>query len=328
MDPATGAPLPQRKLEKHEVEAVKATKGEICEVALLLDAHNSVDMIGTQPEELVRNKINPECSNATLRDETCQQSSDRGLWPVVVDTSPTQSSSDAPSSNADDDDSELHTTPMTSNPPSECGMGEIVSDVFSSSVKPATERLSELYAENIVAKVIRTSQSAIGALPAAFPEIVQQDKGHDGAYSLREADFWTCGFFPGTLYSILERCIKYPQSLHLPSAINLVDFSNQLETLCRVWTEPIRGMHGRTDTHDIGFIVMPALRADWELFGDTRSLSSIVKAAKSLATRYVSSARAIRSWDLLKKKDIEILDQEDNMIVIIDSMCNLDSTLR
>lgn len=69
---------------------------------------------------------------------------------------------------------------------------------------------------------------------------------------------------------------------------------------------------------------MPALRLDWELFGSTNSLDSIVRAAHSLATRYVPSAQAIRSWDLLKKKDIEILDQSENMIVIVDSMCNLD----
>jgi hypothetical protein len=83
-------------------------------------------------------------------------------------------------------------------------------------------------------------------------------------------------------------------------------------------------MDTRTDTHDIGFIVMPALRLDWELFGNRQSLDSILRAARSLATRYVPSAQAIRSWDLLKKKDIEIVDQTENMIVIIDSMCNLD----
>lgn len=161
-------------------------------------------------------------------------------------------------------------------------------------------------------------------MPAAFPEIVPHDEGHDGSYTLREADFWTCGFFPGTLYALLERLIRYPQAVEVPASINITHLRNQLATLCRAWSEPIRGMDGRTDTHDIGFIIMPALRADWELFGNTRSLDSIVRAARSLATRYVPSARAIRSWDLLKKKDIEILDQEDNMIVIIDSMCNLD----
>ncbi|KAH7361320.1 Six-hairpin glycosidase-like protein [Pyrenochaeta sp. MPI-SDFR-AT-0127] len=182
----------------------------------------------------------------------------------------------------------------------------------------------ELYAENIAAKILRTAQVALGSLPTAFPEIVPHEEGHDGSYSLREADFWTCGFFPGTLYALLERLTKYPQTIELSASINLTHLRNQLTTLCRAWSEPIRGMDGRTDTHDIGFIIMPALRADWELFGNPRSLESIVKAARSLATRYVSSAKAIRSWDLLKKKDIEIIDQKENMIVIIDSMCNLD----
>ncbi|KAF2798060.1 glycoside hydrolase family 88 protein, partial [Melanomma pulvis-pyrius CBS 109.77] len=187
-----------------------------------------------------------------------------------------------------------------------------------------------LFAENVIAKVLRTATNALSGLPDTFPEYVPQNDGHDGSYTLREADFWTCGFFPGTLYSILERFIRFPQSLRLlessssATKISVTLLQNQLSALSRSWTEPLHGMAGRTDTHDIGFIVMPALRLDWELTSNTRSLNSIIRAAKSLATRYVPSAKAIRSWDLLKKKDIEILDQEDNMIVIIDSLCNLD----
>jgi hypothetical protein len=229
--------------------------------------------------------------------------------------------SSASSAGPDDTDT---TTPLTSTPPSECGNNELAIDVFASSVS-ATEVVLELYAENIIAKALRTAQGAIGALPFAFPEIVPQDTGCDGSYSLREADFWTCGFFPGTLYLLLERLIKFPQSVRLGDiSVGRPQLRNQLTTLCRTWSEPIRGMDTRTDTHDIGFIVMPALRLDWELFGNLQSLESIVRAARSLATRYVPTAGAIRSWDLLKKKDIEILDQTDNMIVIIDSMCNLD----
>ncbi|KAF2445463.1 glycoside hydrolase family 88 protein [Karstenula rhodostoma CBS 690.94] len=182
----------------------------------------------------------------------------------------------------------------------------------------------ELFAENITAKVLRTAQTALKALPDFFPEYVLQDPGCDGRYTLREADFWTCGFFSGTLYTILERAVRFPQSLQLPPEINALQFHEQLLILCRAWAEPLYAMDQRTDTHDIGFIIMPALQMDWELFGNRGSLDSIVRAARSLATRYVPSARAIRSWDLLKKKDIEILDQEHNMIVIIDSMCNLD----
>ncbi|OAG11471.1 Six-hairpin glycosidase [Paraphaeosphaeria sporulosa] len=184
--------------------------------------------------------------------------------------------------------------------------------------------LPDLFTENITAKALRTAQTAIKALPDFFPEYVPQDAGQGGRYTLREADFWTCGFFPGTLYTILERAVRFPQSLQLPPEISILQFREQLLTLCRTWAEPLYNMDTRTDTHDIGFIIMPALQLDWELFGNRKSLDSIVRAARSLASRYIPSARAIRSWDILKTRDMEILDQEDNMIVIIDSMCNLD----
>lgn len=224
----------------------------------------------------------------------------------------------------DDDENFGSTTPSTSTPPSEVEIIE-PSNKNSTSSTPTIRTLSELFAENIVAKAFRTAQIAVGALPFAFPEIVSQDAGADGTYTLREAEFWTCGFFPGTLYLLLERLMKFPQSIQLENeSVRRQDLLKQLAALCHAWAGPIRDMDTRTDTHDIGFIVMPALRLDWELSGNQQSLDSIVRAAHSLATRYVPSAQAIRSWDLLKKKDIEILDQTENMIVIIDSMCNLD----
>lgn len=183
--------------------------------------------------------------------------------------------------------------------------------------------VAELFAENIFAKALRTAQDSIDALPAAFPEVCAHVGNYDGAYSLREAEFWTCGFFPGILSSLTERIIKYPHSVKLREDIELDAFRDQLRELTCAWSKPIRQMDSRTDTHDIGFIVMPSLRLDWELFGSCESLQSIIKAARSLATRFVPQAGAIRSWDILKKKDIKILDQEENLIVIIDSICNL-----
>jgi len=82
-------------------------------------------------------------------------------------------------------------------------------------------------------------------------------------------------------------------------------------------------MSTRTDTHDLGFIVSP-LRIDYEITGNFASLTSLITAAHSLASRYVPSAGAIRSWDLLRKKDVSIISQVENCIVIIDSACNLD----
>ncbi|RDW68681.1 hypothetical protein BP5796_09338 [Coleophoma crateriformis] len=179
--------------------------------------------------------------------------------------------------------------------------------------------LQELFAENIGAKVWRVAQRDLenNNPPSVFPEFVPQEGASQGQYMLREAEFWTCGFFPGTLYSLLERVTRYPaiQKPQIPQK-TLLD-------MCRAWSEPLHAMATRTDTHDIGFIIEPALSLDWELTGNRRSLDSLVTAAHSLATRYNATAGAIRSWDLIRKKDLTITSMEENFIVIIDSMCNL-----
>ncbi|KAI8235593.1 Unsaturated chondroitin disaccharide hydrolase [Colletotrichum sp. SAR 10_77] len=199
-------------------------------------------------------------------------------------------------------------------------------------------RLHELFEENITAKICRTATKSledkliynsneVRKTPIAFPEIVPQEGPHAGQYEFRDPDFWTCGFFPGTLYALLERTIKYPQTMHLQdtgSQLDVASLRAHLQNLCNIWADPLHGMASRTDTHDIGFIIMPALQRDWELTGNQRSLDSIVRAAHSLVTRYIPSAGAIRSWDCLLKKDIMVTDMNTNLLAIIDSLCNLD----
>lgn len=316
-----------------EVSAVTAEQHSI---ESQLSSDNGIQ--ATRPNENIQNSINdlimdPPLSNTNdlvslVTDEPAVDSNTTSPTRNTNDLRLADSTTETCSSSSDtssNDILELKGTPLTSSTPSEYGTIKPIpmADIFASGI-PSPSLVPELFSENIIAKAIRTAQCALNALPAAFPELVPHEAGHDGSYSLREADFWTCGFFPGELFLLLERLIRYPHSVELPSSISLLQLREQLATLCQAWAQPIRGMDGRTDTHDIGFIIMPALRLDWELFGNYRSLNSIVKAAHSLATRYVPDARAIRSWDLLKKKDIEILDQEENMIVIIDSMCNLD----
>ncbi|KAJ4232342.1 hypothetical protein NW759_002730 [Fusarium solani] len=196
------------------------------------------------------------------------------------------------------------------------------------------DELAGLYDENILAKVYRTAtKSLMGEkrFPDYFPEYVPQEGEDSGNYTLREAEFWTCGFFPGTLSLLLERTIRFPRKICIsnedaPKAdnISIETIRLHLQTLCDTWTRPLHCMANRTDTHDIGFIVMPSLRLDWELNGNVQSLNSIIRAARSLAARYVPTSGAIRSWDLLLKKNLEIRDQTENMIIIIDSLCNLD----
>ncbi|KFZ07756.1 hypothetical protein V502_09782 [Pseudogymnoascus sp. VKM F-4520 (FW-2644)] len=211
----------------------------------------------------------------------------------------------------------------TTSPVSISRLPKAEQDVYSTVLNtshPKDKELQQLFEENIAAKLWRVAQRDLknNDPPSAYPEIVPQEGSQQGRYELREADFWTCGFFPGSLYTLLERVTRYPvsQGPTLPR--------KSLLALCRAWSEPLHAMATRTDTHDIGFIIEPALRLDWELTGNRRSLQSIFTAAYSLATRYVASAGAIRSWDLIRKKDVSIISMEENLIVIIDSLCNLD----
>lgn len=81
-------------------------------------------------------------------------------------------------------------------------------------------------------------------------------------------------------------------------------------------------MSSRTDTHDMGFIVQPALQKDWELTGNPESLQSVINAAYALASRWDDRVKAIRSWDVAINDRYSITDMETNFLVIIDSMCS------
>lgn len=116
-----------------------------------------------------------------------------------------------------------------------------------------------------------------------------------------------CGFFPGSIYALLERAVKYPHFMGKDLSIPQ-DIRSCLYSLARSWSRSLYSMAFRTDMHDISFIIMPALKQGWELFRNKQSLQLIIQAAKSLVTRYVLSAKIICSWDVLVKKDITIID--------------------
>lgn len=81
-------------------------------------------------------------------------------------------------------------------------------------------------------------------------------------------------------------------------------------------------MSTRKDTHDLGFIVQPALRRDWELFGNQQSMESLLTAAESLASRFDERVGAIRSWDSFSNAHHKITSMKDDFLVIIDSLCS------
>jgi hypothetical protein len=138
---------------------------------------------------------------------------------------------------------------------------------------------------------------------------------------MRDAEFWTCGFFPGSLYALLERAVKYPGLLNLPPGIR-PKFHEGLSGLAHAWANPLYAMATRTDTHDMGFIIQPALQKHWELTGSVASLNAVLTAAESLASRFDEKVQAIRSWDNAINKRYQYVDMDKDFLVIIDSMCS------
>ncbi|KAM3520091.1 hypothetical protein NHJ13051_007086 [Beauveria bassiana] len=208
------------------------------------------------------------------------------------------------------------------------------SKVTSASQALGADHLSKLFCDKVIIKIWKTAIDHLAREdpPQSFPETCPQTGPQAGHYLYRDAEFWTCGFFPGSLYCLLERSVRYPHAFLTADKSDddgaAADLRKRLRSellaVCRRWAAPLHGMSSRRDTHDIGFIVEPALRRDFELTGDARSLDSIVHAAESLASRYSETTQAIRSWDRFVNNSNNYVDQDSEFLVIIDSMCNLD----
>lgn len=187
-------------------------------------------------------------------------------------------------------------------------------------------KLAELYSENAVAKILRTATVLLenNNPPTRYPEWVPQSGEEEGRYQLQPIDFWTCGFFPGTIYSLLERSIRYPQSFQSHGA-ELATIRDSLEALGRTWSDPLHGQARRHDIHDLGFMIQPHMRARWELYHDTEAFETVKVAAESLFGRFNSTIGAVRSWDYFNwLEGIDLVDMDENFVVIVDSMCNMD----
>ncbi|KAK8103184.1 glycoside hydrolase family 88 protein [Apiospora sp. TS-2023a] len=187
--------------------------------------------------------------------------------------------------------------------------------------------ISQIYDDNVVAKILQVAQREIqnnktGDRPSRFPDTVPQSGPGAGRYICKEK-FWTCGFFPGSIYLILERLVKFPDHCAIPY-MNRDSAIASVRLLAHAWSGGIEWMSGRTDTHDLGFLIQLAFQKDWELFGSEQSLKVLEKAAWSLASRYDPGLGSIRSWNQTANKRYSYTSLEDNFLVIIDSVCNLD----
>lgn len=173
---------------------------------------------------------------------------------------------------------------------------------------------SLLYSSSNIAKIWGVAALKLNDInpPQEYPEY------SFNRYSFRPVDYWTAGFFPGSVAAILERKEKYPHRFPLDQ-LNQV----KLEFAARWWAEGIVGQAPRTDTHDLGFTIQPAFQREYERSKSDKALDCLKTAAHALASRFSSSAGVIRSWDTAINKRYTFTDLDSDFIVIIDNMCNL-----
>ncbi|KAH8549473.1 Six-hairpin glycosidase-like protein [Umbelopsis sp. PMI_123] len=130
---------------------------------------------------------------------------------------------------------------------------------------------------------------------------------------------WTSGFFPGSIWALYERQLKKNGD-----ALSAPISKEQLLKAARHWEAGLVEQQFNTNTHDIGFLIMPAFQRDYELTGNKKALDIIIQAAKSLTTRYNPATKAIRSWNQKDSKSYSFTDMDKDFLVIIDNMMNLE----
>ncbi|KAL5376607.1 hypothetical protein DPSP01_010400 [Paraphaeosphaeria sporulosa] len=194
----------------------------------------------------------------------------------------------------------------------------------SSRSNPLDKYLLNLYTPSVEAKIWSIAAKGLqqSSPPTLYPEYTKPGGTH---YIYRKADFWTSGFFPGSLYLLLERKKKHSHVLGQAGDLwagNLDPLS--LEYACKYWTESLHSNALLSNTHDLGFMIMPWAKVAYELNHDLRALDTIERAAQTLFSRYNSSMGCIRSWDNCVTKKYSFQDVNSEFMVIIDNMMNLD----
>ncbi|ORX46982.1 glycoside hydrolase family 88 protein [Hesseltinella vesiculosa] len=173
------------------------------------------------------------------------------------------------------------------------------------------EVFNAVLSTSAIDKVLRVARREPPA-PGTFPHCTNQGASE---YIYEPSKWWTSGFFPGSLWAICERASKHPMD-----GYNL----DEVVKLARKWSGRIEQEQYNTETHDIGFMIMPSFQRDLEVTGAKSCESVIVNAAESLLTRWNEHVGCIRSWNRTQTHLYCFDCKDTDFLVIIDNMMNLD----
>lgn len=124
----------------------------------------------------------------------------------------------------------------------------------------------------------------------------------DGSLNDRETAWWCSGFFPGDLWYLYE-FTRDPKH----------------KALAEKWTAPLEKEQFNTGTHDLGFMLYCSYGNGYRLTKNPKYRDVLLQGAKSLASRFDPKVGVIKSWNSLKKGDVNY-----KYPVIVDNMMNLE----
>ncbi len=129
-----------------------------------------------------------------------------------------------------------------------------------------------------------------------FPRTINPD----GTLRTNTSEWWTSGFFPGSLWYLYE-----------------FTGNDDLKTRALARTAAVEPESRNASDHDIGFKVYNSFGNALRLTGDTTNIPVLLTAAQTLTTRFDPAVGAIRSWGAHP-------DTTSPYLVIIDNMMNLE----
>jgi hypothetical protein len=133
------------------------------------------------------------------------------------------------------------------------------------------------------------------------PDLLPRTIDTAGALIASPSDWWTSGFFPGSLWYLYE----YSQDEKIKEAA--------IQMTSRVEKEK-----NNTGTHDLGFMLYCSFGNGFRITGEESYKEVLLTGAKSLSTRFRPNIGCIQSWGSTKRWQCP---------VIIDNMMNLELLL-
>jgi Glycosyl Hydrolase Family 88 len=167
-----------------------------------------------------------------------------------------------------------------------------------------------MLSEDAVRKIIKVAENPEDSVK--LPHCTKPGT-HGEEYIFESPEWWTSGFFPGSLWALYERSQK--RELYISKS--------KLKELCELWMDRIEAQKDNTDTHDIGFMIMPSFQRKYNLEKDTTAGETIVHAANTLLLRWNEKVGCLKSWNHAITKAYNFSGPTD-FPVIIDNMMNLD----